>query len=583
MLWEKVKRISLFRQLYRFIVWGALFFSVFQCQKRIKITCTPAYKVLPHPAPHVAPALIPYPKKYKESGDSLRIGPAISIHYAQDVFAPAAYLLEKELLRLRPLSHIRRMPYPTQNTDPESCTPPLLNPSPFSLILDSDIIHIYLTPEKNYAPPRSEAYTLSVFPQQKSIRISGNPKGVFYGIQSLLQLFYQYFNASVFPIPACHIEDYPDYTYRGLMLDVARHFFSVQELKKIIRLMAAYKLNKLHLHLSDDQGWRIESKTFPYLTQIGSKRRQTLIGKDKGIPEQYRFKNEIHQGYYTQKEIKDLVYYARLHQIDIIPEIDMPAHSLAMLSAYPHLACFPEKNYEVQGWWRGAKTPLCMAKESTYTFLEQLLREYTSLFPAACFHIGQDEVPHDTWLECPDCQKKLRQLKSRNPQTLQYYAYRRLQKILEKNGKTPIIWDDIFDPEHIAKNTTVMVWRREKNITKALRHQYPCIVASSKKLYLDFYQTPYPEKEPLSRKGRRSLKDIYTYPLPAKALGAQALLWTEYVPDISVLEYKLFPRIIGLAENVWTSPKQRHYEHFYQRLRTETYRLQRENIHYAPF
>lgn len=573
--------MSLFRELYRFAVCGICFLGAFQCRKRSKITFTPAaHKVLPHPRPYVAPALIPYPKNYKETGDSLRIEPTIFIHYIGNIFAPIAYLLEKEVLRLRPLSNIRHMPYYTQ----ESCTPFLPPPhNPLSIILDTEVVHIYLTSGKKNPPPRSEAYTLSVLPEQKSIYISGSQKGIFYGIQSLLQLLYQYFTASVFQIPACCIEDYPDYAYRGLMIDVARHFFSVAELKKIIRQMAAYKLNKLHLHLSDDQGWRIESKTFPRLTQIGSKRRQTLIGKDKGIPEKYQFKNEIHQGYYTQKEIKDLLYYARLHQIDVIPEIDMPAHSLAMLSAYPHLACFPDKNYEVQGWWRGAKTPLCMGKESTYEFLEQLLREYAALFPAVYFHIGQDEVPHDTWLECPDCQKKLRQLKSRQPQTLQYYAYRRLQKILTKNGKTPVIWDDIFDPKHIDKNTTIMVWHREKNITKALRHHYQCIVANSKKLYLDFYQTGYPEKEPLSRKGVRSLKDIYTYRLPAKALGAQALLWTEYVPNTSVLEYKLFPRIIGLAENVWTPPRQRHYENFRRRLRTETYRLQRENIRYTPF
>lgn len=429
-----------------------------------------------------------------------------------------------------------------------------------------------------------EAYQIRSIPSSQQIIISGTETGIFYATRTLLQIFYQQLyrlGKSEF-FPKLAVLDTPRFAYRGLHLDVARHFFPLNEVKRLIRLMSFYKLNKLHLHLSDDQGWRVELAGFPRLTEIGSVRRRTLIGRDRGsLDKNPRFEHRDYGGFYSREELRELVRYAKTHAVELIPEIDMPSHTAALIASYPFLACDSTQPYEVSGLWRGAKFPLCLGRERTYKFLFQLLDAISETFPGKYLHIGQDEVQTVAWEKCPDCQQSMKRLGLRNLDEYRDYFRERISNYVRvKLKRMPIIWDDNFNPAKVDKQTTLMVWKNPIHIKQALRTKIPVIVADNKYFYLNYYQTKHYHKEPISFMRTASMRNLYSYMLPSKALGAQVLLWTEYIKDFKTLQVKLLPRMIAGAESFWTVPTRKNYTDFLLRLRVHDFYLSSENFEY---
>jgi hexosaminidase len=431
-------------------------------------------------------------------------------------------------------------------------------------------------------PP--EGYRLSITPQK--ITIAGKGAGLFYGIQTLIQLMPADGIASV-KIPCVQIEDYPRFAYRGMMLDVCRHFFSVEFVKKYIDLMAAYKLNNFHWHLTDDQGWRIEIKKYPRLTQIGSQRAQTVIGNyHDRTPQQYD--NTPYGGYYTQDEIREVVKYAADRYINIIPEIEMPGHSEAALAAYPELSCDPKKTYNVSQTW-GVFNDVYCPSDKTFDFLEDVLTEVMDLFPSKYIHIGGDEVPKTVWQQSAYCQKMIRKLGLKNEEGLQSYFIQRIEKFVNSKGRSIIGWDEILEGG-LSPNATVMSWRGEAGGIAAAQQNHNVIMTpGSGGLYFDHSQGKLSD-EPLSIGGNDQLSKPYNYnPTPAALtpaqqkhiIGVQANLWTEYIPTENKAEYMLLPRMLALAEVAWTPLANKNYTDFAEkRLPYHLAWLDKNNFYY---
>jgi hexosaminidase len=415
-----------------------------------------------------------------------------------------------------------------------------------------------------------EGYSLTITPQQ--IIIAGKGAGLFYGIQTLIQLMPANSGATV-QLPCVQIQDYPRFGYRGLMLDVCRHFFSVELIKKYIDLMAAYKLNNFHWHLTDDQGWRIEIKKYPRLTQIGSQRAQTLIGNfHDRTPQQ--FDNTPYGGYYTQDQIREVVKYAADRYINIVPEIEMPGHSEAALAAYPELSCDPSKTYKVSETW-GVFNDVYCPSETTFKFLEDVLTEVMDLFPSRYIHIGGDEVPKVVWQQSAFCQKLIRKQHLKNEEGLQSYFIQRIEKFVNSKGRSIIGWDEILEGG-LSPNATVMSWRGEAGGIAAAEQNHNVIMTpGSGGLYIDHAQGKLSD-EPLGIGGYDPLSKIYSYnptPLILNAdqqkhvIGVQANLWTEYIATEAKAEYMLLPRMLALAEVAWTPLANKNYADFaYTRL-----------------
>lgn len=429
-----------------------------------------------------------------------------------------------------------------------------------------------------------EAYSIQSIPELQQIIISGTHKGIFYATRTILQIFYQqlYHLGKVTLLPKIIVHDTPRFVYRGLHLDVARHFFPIGDLKRLIRLMSFYKLNKLHLHLSDDQGWRLEVPGFPRLTEIGSIRKRTLIGRDRGnAHKNLRFDHKVYGGFYSTNDIQELLHYAQFHQVEIIPEIDMPSHVNALIASYPFLACDSTQKYTVHELWRGAKTPLCLGRERTYKFLFNLLRSISNTFPGKYLHIGQDEVQTMAWGKCQDCQQTMHLLGIKNIDQYRRYFQQRISDYITKELKlTPIIWDDNFNPSQINPKTTLMVWKNPAHIQEAIRAKLSVIVADNNVFYLNYYQTKNYSKEPISFKRQASMRNLYAYHLPSAILGAQVLVWTEYIKDFNTLQIKLLPRMIAGAESFWTKPERKNYADFLLRLQIHNFYLNSENFKY---
>lgn len=402
-------------------------------------------------------------------------------------------------------------------------------------------------------PP--EGYRLTITPQQ--ITIAGNGAGLFYGIQTLIQLLPLDRSAKA-KLPCAQIEDYPRFGYRGLHLDVSRHFFSVEFVKRYIDLMAAYKLNNFHWHLTDDQGWRIEIKKYPKLTQIGSQRAQTLIGNYHDH-DPFEFDNTPYGGYYTQDQIRDVVKYAADRYINIIPEIDMPGHSEAAVAAYPELSCDPGKTYMVGQKWGGFNDIYCPT-EFTFGFLQDVLTEVMDLFPGKYIHIGGDEVNKEAWRRSDFCQKLIKKLKLKGEAGLQSYFIQRIATFVNSKGRSVIGWDEILQGG-LAPNATVMSWRNEAGGIAAAKQKHDVIMTpSSYGLYFDFSQGKL-NQEPLSIGGNVPYQKTYAYnPVPTALnadqqkyiLGVQANMWTEYISTEEKAEYMLLPRLMALSEIAWT-------------------------------
>ena len=418
-----------------------------------------------------------------------------------------------------------------------------------------------------------EGYTIEVGQNSVEVTAAGL-NGVVYAIQSLSQMLPAEFFGEVaakdanWALRCCTIVDAPRFGYRGVLLDCCRHFFDVDQVKKFIDLLALHKMNIFHWHLSEDQGWRIEIKKYPKLTEIGSVRHGTMIGKDWSSNDGIEY-----GGFYTQEEAKDIVSYAASKGITIIPEIDLPGHMMSALASYPELGCTGGP-YEVNTKWGVMDQVLCPGKETTFEFLEGVLEEIIEIFPSEYIHIGGDECPKTQWAVCPDCQARIKELglvsdEIASAETrLQNYVTARVQKFLNDRGRKIIGWTEILDGE-LAPGATVMSWLGEQGAIKASTNGFDVIMTpSGSGCYLDYYQTDKLDIEPLAIGGNSSLEKLYSYEpyegVPEDAqhhiLGVQGNMWTEFIAKENHLQYMALPRFCALSEVQWCSPEQKDIE-----------------------
>jgi hexosaminidase len=435
----------------------------------------------------------------------------------------------------------------------------------------------------------TEGYRLSITPSQINIR-ANTPQGMYYAVQSLLQLMPTEIFSTValkkrgsWKVPCAEIEDQPRFSYRGLHLDVSRHFFSVSFIKKYIDMLALHKMNTFHWHLTDDQGWRIEIKKYPKLTEIGSKRKETMAGH---YTEQ-RYDGTPYSGFYTQNEIKDIVAYAKERFITIIPEIEMPGHALAALASYPELSCDSTKKYEVGTKW-GVYDDVFCPSEKTFAFLQDVLAEVIELFPSKYIHVGGDECPKDAWKKSAFCQDLMKKQGLKDEHELQSYFIQRIEKYINSKGRSIIGWDEILEGG-LAPNATVMSWRGTEGGIAAAKQNHDVVMTPGSHCYFDYYQAE-PETEPLAIGGFVTLEKTYSYePIPKELteeqakhiLGAQGNVWSEYMTSPEKVEYMVYPRATALAEVLWSQPTGRNYADFFNRLQPHLKRLDALKINYA--
>ena len=486
-----------------------------------------------------------------------------------------------------------------------------------------------------------EGYKISILPKENLIVESNTERGLFYGIESLKQIIHftkrkrdeesftefdvdvkvenikdvksqQNFNAAnlttagyknvnetgyfqglekvetksldVYNIMPMIIEDYPRFKYRGMMLDVSRHFMPKEFIKKFIDIMSIHKMNKFHWHLTDDHGWRIEIKQYPKLTEIGSMRDGTLIGHSRFAGKNPKFDNIPHGGFYTQEEIKDIIKYAEERFIEIIPEIDMPGHTASLIASYPELGTLKEKT-EVKKIW-GVQDEILIPTENTFNFLDNLFKEISNIFPSSYVHIGGDEARKKQWIESEEVQKLMEKLEIEDEDSLQTYFIGRVQKILKNYGKKIIGWDEIIEGG-LVNDATVMSWRGEEGGIFAAKAGNSAIMSPTSHLYFDYYQAR--TDEPLAIGGLIPLEKVYSYePIPegldinqaTKILGAQGNVWTEYIKTPEMVEYMSVPRMTALSEIVWSKRKKRDFSEFRKRLNFYKYFLDKKKVNY---
>ena len=440
------------------------------------------------------------------------------------------------------------------------------------------MLFLLITP-KTPQLPSPESYTLSVTPQRIEIRATSGA-GLFYGMQTLLQLM-QPAGTGSYSVASVEIEDTPRFAYRGLMLDVSRHFSTKEFIKKQIDALAYYKINRLHLHLTDAAGWRLEIKKYPLLTDFAAWRTDPTWKKWWNGGRKYLRYDEpgASGGYYTQNDIREILEYARQHYITVIPEIEMPSHSEEVLAAYPQLSCSgePYKNSD-----------FCVGNEETFTFLENVLTEVMELFPSEYIHVGGDEAGKSAWKTCPKCQKRMKDEHLANVDELQSYLIHRIEKFLNNHGRRLLGWDEILQGG-IAPNATVMSWRGEEGGIAAVTSGHHAIMTPGAYCYLDSYQdAPYSQPEAIG--GYLPLKKVYTYdPVPASltaeqaklVYGVQGNLWVEYIPTPEHVEYMIYPRILALAEVAWSAPERKSWSDFHTRALSAVADLQKKGYH--PF
>lgn len=427
---------------------------------------------------------------------------------------------------------------------------------------------------------RKDAYHLDVNANKIIISSSSN-EGLFYGMQTLLQLLPETKAESAsagFLIPALSINDYPRFQYSGMHLDVGRHFFDVDFVKKYIDYLAYFKYNTFHWHLTEDQGWRIEIKKYPRLTSVGGYRNGTIIGHYPGTGN-----DSIHYGgFYTQEQIKDVVKYAQDRFITIIPEIEMPGHASAAIAAYPELSCFPDKPTEISSRtpWAGSRdgkqvqqtwgvfNDIFVPSEYTFKFLENVLDEVIKLFPSKYIHIGGDEAPKTYWKESAFCQKLIKDKNLKDEHGLQSYFIQRIEKYLNSKGRKIIGWDEILEGG-LAPNATVMSWRGEKGGIAAAQQHHDVIMTPTTYCYFDYSQTK--DDDSLTIGGFLPLDKVYNYEPLSKELndseakyilGGQANVWTEYMANPQKVEYMIFPRMSALSEVLWSPKASRDLDRF---------------------
>lgn len=422
-----------------------------------------------------------------------------------------------------------------------------------------------------------EAYELTVTANQ--INVNGaSANGVFYGIQTLRKSLQPDWNDKEVSFAAVKIIDYPRFGYRGALLDVGRYFFSAEFVKRYIDILALHNINRLHWHLTEDQGWRVEINKRPKLVEVGSMRKETLVGHLR-LDTPHKFDNTPHGGFYTQDEIRDIVKYAADRYITVIPEIDLPGHMLAALAAYPELGCTGGP-YEVATKWGVFEDVLCAGKEDTFLFLEDVFSEIIELFPSEYIHVGGDECPKTRWKVCPHCQAKIKELnlkadkKHTAEDMLQSYFVGRVEKFLNSKGRKIIGWDEILQGG-IAPNATVMSWRGMEGGIEAARQSHDVIMTPYKEVYIDYYQSEDKENEPLSIGGYIPVERVYKFePVPQELndkekkhiIGTQVNLWTEYISKPDHIEYMLLPRLAAISEVQWGQADKKDYDLFLTRL-----------------
>ena len=432
-----------------------------------------------------------------------------------------------------------------------------------------------------------EAYLLQSGP--KGVRIEyTDPAGAFYGLQTLLQMFPAGIYADSrqrgtdWSVPYARIEDAPRFAYRGMHLDVCSHFFGPEYLKRYIDLMAVHKVNRFHWHLTEDQGWRIEIKRYPLLTEKGSVRPETVIGSYASK----FFDGEPYGGFYTQDEIREIVRYAADRFITVIPEIEMPGHARAALACYPELSCGLEENYELATTWGVFRQVYC-PKEETFRFLENVLDEVFELFPSPVIHIGGDECPKHSWKNCPNCQSLIRRLGLKDEFELQSYFIRRMEQFVNSRGREIIGWDEILQGG-LAPNAKVMSWLGEEGGIEAARQRHEAVMAPHSRYYLDYYQAD-PETEAICMGDLVTLRTMYDYnPVPdvltdaekRYIIGVEGCVWTEYMADPARVEYMAWPRMTAIAESGWSSAG-KDWEGFTRRLEHHLGRLDALQVGYC--
>ncbi|MBM3431944.1 MAG: beta-N-acetylhexosaminidase [Bacteroidetes bacterium] len=439
----------------------------------------------------------------------------------------------------------------------------------------------------------------------QGIQLQGNsPQLVFNGIQTLLQLVEKKAN-NTYQFPFVGIGDKPRFAYRGMHLDVGRHFFPVAFIKQYIDWLAYHKINTFHWHLTEDQGWRIEIKKYPELTRVGAWRNGTIVGRYPGTSNT----NQYYGGFYTQEEIKEVVKYAGARYIEVIPEIEMPGHSSAAIAAYPQLSCFPklptplpesplsERSREemkngrikiVQETWGVFDDVLCAGNDSTFVFLQDVIDEVIALFPSTYFHIGGDECPKTHWKKCPRCQQRRVEFQLRDEHELQSYFVQRIEKYLNSKGKIMIGWDEILEGG-LAPNAVVMSWRGEHGGIEAAKQKHNVIMTPGSPLYFDNGQRE--NEDSVFIGGFNPIEKVYAYDPLSKELtadqqkfilGAQANVWTEYMSNPKKIEYMIFPRIAALSEILWTPKRYQDWNFFEKRLMPQLKRYEAMNIDYCP-
>ena len=510
-----------------------------------------------------APALIPQPVELKELEGSIELGPEATLSYADAEAKSVAKLIASQLRTATGYS----LPV-------SSGTEGLIV---FKLIDDDTL--------------GNEGYTLKVDDQ---VHISApTTAGLFYGGQTLRQLLPpEIFSTETVEadwiIPAVEIRDVPRFGWRGLHLDVSRHFMPKEDVLKFIDTMAAFKFNTFHMHLTDDQGWRIEIKKYPKLTEIGSKRSGTLIGHYLQGEETKSFDNVPHEGYYTQEDLRKFVAYAEERNITIVPEIDIPGHSQAAIAAYPELGCTDEP-VEVRKTW-GISEYILNPEESTIEFYKDIFTEVMDIFPSEFIHIGGDEALKTQWENSPRIQELREERGLKDMHEMQNWFIQQFDDFLTANGRRLIGWDEIGEDENLSPGATIMWWRSNEGraiAVNAAQNGRDVVVASHDDLYFDYYQGRK-SKEPLAIGGMLTLKKVYIFnPVIPELqdnsehiLGAQGQLWREYLPTTESVEYMAHPRSGALAEILWLPDEQKDYEDFLERMKIQEARFDAAGINY---
>lgn len=433
-----------------------------------------------------------------------------------------------------------------------------------------------------------EGYNVTVKPDQVKIEAL-HEAGVFYGMQTLRQLLPTdiYKQSTVegvkWIIPCVTIKDSPRFQWRGMHLDVGRHFMSKEFIKKYIDLLAIHKMNTFHWHLTEDQGWRIEIKQYPKLTEVGAWRKETVMGRNSGT-----YDGKTHGGFYTQDDIREIVAYAKDRYVAVVPEIEMPGHCRAALAAYPELSCTGGP-FEVKTEWGVEPEVYCAGNNKVIEFQKNVLREVLELFPGKFIHIGGDECPKVRWENCPKCQKRIKEEGLADEHELQSWFIKQIDAFLTENGRRLLGWDEILEGG-VAPGATVMSWRGETGGIKAAQSGHDVVMSPNSHTYFDCFQATS-ANEPLAIGGFIPIDKVYSYdPIPAALddeqkkhiLGVQGQIWTEYIPTPDYAEYMAFPRACALAEVAWTLKDRKNDKTFYERLKRHLKRLDNLDVNYRP-